>query len=37
VVASHGMGALEWLWVDEDRFPTLAELREPQLWLRRVA
>jgi coenzyme F420 biosynthesis associated uncharacterized protein len=37
VVASAGISALERLWVDEDGFPTLKELREPSLWLRRVA
>ena len=37
VVASEGHGALARLWTDPDRFPTMEELREPQLWLSRVA
>lgn len=32
-----GPHALAQLWTDIDRFPTLAELREPEAWLRRVA
>jgi coenzyme F420 biosynthesis associated uncharacterized protein len=37
VVARGGLGALAQLWVAEDGFPTLRELRDPSLWLRRVA
>jgi coenzyme F420 biosynthesis associated uncharacterized protein len=37
VVERGGPGALAHLWTSEDEFPTLAELREPSLWLRRVA
>ena len=37
VVKREGPGALAQLWVDPDQFPTMAELREPDLWLRRVA
>jgi coenzyme F420 biosynthesis associated uncharacterized protein len=37
VVAAEGPAALERLWVSPQMFPNLAELREPQLWLRRVA
>lgn len=37
VVAEGGPGSLARLWVDESGFPTLRELREPALWLRRVA
>lgn len=32
-----GPDALAQLWADPDRFPTMAELREPETWLRRVA
>jgi coenzyme F420 biosynthesis associated uncharacterized protein len=32
-----GPQALAQLWTDMDRFPTMAELREPEAWLRRVA
>ena len=37
VVAHGGQGALARLWEGEDSLPTLAELKEPVLWLRRVA
>jgi coenzyme F420 biosynthesis associated uncharacterized protein len=37
VVASAGMPALGRLWSDEEAFPSLEELRSPELWLRRVA
>lgn len=37
VVAREGIEALSRLWVDEEGFPTLEELRQPSLWLRRVA
>jgi coenzyme F420 biosynthesis associated uncharacterized protein len=37
VAASGGLDALARLWADEDGFPTLDEVRDPQLWLRRVA
>jgi coenzyme F420 biosynthesis associated uncharacterized protein len=37
VVARGGTQALAHLWADPANFPTLVELREPQLWLRRVA
>lgn len=37
VVASEGAGALGRLWVSPASFPSLAELREPDRWLRRVA
>jgi putative hydrolase len=37
VVKREGPAALSQLWVDPDQFPTMAELREPDLWLRRVA
>jgi uncharacterized protein (DUF2342 family) len=37
VVARAGVGALAQLWASEEGFPTLVELREPSLWLRRVA
>ena len=32
-----GPQALAQLWTDMDRFPSMAELREPEAWLRRVA
>jgi coenzyme F420 biosynthesis associated uncharacterized protein len=37
VVAAEGPAALERLWVAPEMLPTLTELREPNLWLRRVA
>jgi uncharacterized protein (DUF2342 family) len=37
VAAAGGVTALGRLWEDEEGFPTLAEVRDPQLWLRRVA
>ena len=37
VARNGGPDALAQLWVDPDRFPTMAELREPESWLRRVA
>ena len=37
VVAQQGTGALVRLWDDPDRLPTMQELREPHLWLSRVA
>ena len=37
VVARGGPDALARLWVDPDHFPTMKELREPELWVRRVA
>jgi coenzyme F420 biosynthesis associated uncharacterized protein len=37
VVKREGPEALSQLWVDPDQFPTMAELREPDRWLRRVA
>lgn len=37
VVARGGAPALGYLWADPANFPTLTELREPELWLRRVA
>jgi coenzyme F420 biosynthesis associated uncharacterized protein len=37
VVAAEGPAALERLWISPEMFPNLAELREPNLWLRRVA
>jgi coenzyme F420 biosynthesis associated uncharacterized protein len=36
-VARVGPQALAQLWTDMDRFPSMAELREPEAWLRRVA
>ena len=32
-----GPDALAQLWIDPDRFPSMAELRDPETWLRRVA
>ena len=32
-----GPDALAQLWTDPDRFPSMAELRDPETWLRRVA
>lgn len=32
-----GPDAVAQLWADMDRFPTMAELRDPETWLRRVA
>jgi coenzyme F420 biosynthesis associated uncharacterized protein len=37
VVAVEGPPALERLWISADMFPSLAELKDPNLWLRRVA
>jgi coenzyme F420 biosynthesis associated uncharacterized protein len=37
VVAAEGPAALERLWVAPEMFPNLAELRDPNLWLKRVA
>jgi coenzyme F420 biosynthesis associated uncharacterized protein len=37
VVAAEGPAALQRLWISQEMFPSLAELREPNLWLRRVA
>ena len=37
VVEREGEGALTRLWEDESQLPTMSELRDPQLWLRRVA
>jgi coenzyme F420 biosynthesis associated uncharacterized protein len=37
VVAREGPAALARLWADPDMFPALRELREPDLWLKRVA
>lgn len=37
VVAVGGPDALARLWADPGRFPSMAELREPEGWLRRVA
>ena len=37
VVATEGPQALGRLWTSPEAFPSLAELREPQTWLRRVA
>ena len=37
VVAAEGPHALGRLWTSPSAFPSLAELREPQTWLRRVA
>ena len=37
VATIGGPEALSRLWIDPDRFPTMAELREPETWLRRVA
>ena len=37
VVATDGPRALRRLWTSAESFPSLAELREPQTWLRRVA
>jgi uncharacterized protein (DUF2342 family) len=37
VAAAEGPESLSRLWVDEEGFPSLAEVRDPQLWLRRVA
>lgn len=37
IVSRHGEEALAHLWSDPGSFPTLAELREPELWLERVA
>jgi coenzyme F420 biosynthesis associated uncharacterized protein len=36
-VEHRGEGVLEQLWVGPDNLPTLAELKEPERWLRRVA
>jgi len=37
VVAAEGSEALAHLWKDPSHFPTMEELREPRLWLDRVA
>ena len=37
VVARRGPEALSKLWVGPDSFPTMAELREPDRWLQRIA
>ncbi|MDQ3940115.1 MAG: zinc-dependent metalloprotease [Actinomycetota bacterium] len=37
VVSREGPQALAQLWTDPDQFPSMAELREPERWLRRVA
>jgi coenzyme F420 biosynthesis associated uncharacterized protein len=37
VVERDGMDALARLWVGPAHFPTMAELKEPERWLRRVA
>ncbi len=37
IAARAGPGALRHLWVDPSYFPTMAELREPDSWLDRVA
>lgn len=37
VVAKEGDAGLAQLWADPERFPSMQELREPDLWLRRVA
>lgn len=37
VVAREGSGALARLWAEPAMFPVLRELREPDLWLKRVA
>jgi coenzyme F420 biosynthesis associated uncharacterized protein len=37
VAEREGDEALRRLWDDESQLPTMAELRDPQLWLRRVA
>ncbi len=37
VVAKQGHEALARLWADPDQLPTMQELREPELWLQRVA
>ena len=37
VVAQQGEESLARLWTEPSRFPTMEELREPQLWLSRVA
>lgn len=37
VAQRGGDGALAHLWSDPESFPKLAELRDPELWLRRVA
>ena len=37
VVAKEGPDALSRLWADPGRFPSMEELREPHLWLSRVA
>ena len=37
VVAKEGDAGLSQLWAEPDRFPSMQELREPELWLRRVA
>ena len=37
VVARRGPEVLSKLWVGPDSFPTMAELREPERWLRRIA
>ena len=37
VVAREGPGALARLWAEPAAFPALRELREPDLWLKRVA
>jgi uncharacterized protein (DUF2342 family) len=37
VVEREGHDALARLWIDESQFPTMQELRDPSLWLRRVA
>ena len=37
VVARQGSGALAHLWSDPEHFPNLDELRDPGLWIERVA
>ena len=37
VVQREGPTALHHLWTNAEQFPTMAELREPDRWLRRVA
>ncbi|MFN2594993.1 MAG: zinc-dependent metalloprotease [Actinomycetota bacterium] len=37
VVAEDGLQALTRLWADPDGLPTLAELKQPRTWLKRVA
>jgi coenzyme F420 biosynthesis associated uncharacterized protein len=37
VTKREGKAALSHLWSDPEQFPTMQELREPALWLRRVA